>query len=764
MMIRKLSILFVVGALIHTFVYDKGFADGPVASGSATNSASSPATSSPAASGPAGIEDLTVERIYGKRSLLSDLPSGIHWVGNSKGVSYLEKLGDDDESQKAFIIRSVPKGERRVVCVPDTVAIPEDLRKSDDAKFKIGSYSWDKKGERIVFTFGGDLFTMEGKSGQIARRTQTEGKERNPVFSPDRKKVAYTRDNDLYVMSLDTDDEIRLTETGCDSVLNGILDWVYMEELYTRGNKRSFYWSPDSERLAFLQMRESPVPQFPIVDWMEINPELEMQRYPKPGEANPIVRVGIVSAGGGDVVWADTDTRDDSYIARLNWLGGSRGVAIEKLNRAQDELTLLFVDARNGGISVVFEETDKTWVNLNYLKHYYEKHRQFLWGSERSGHQHLYLYNMDGSLIRPITSGNWEVTSLDGVNESKRRLYFTANKSNVMERQLYEVSEKGGEVRQITSEEGHHSVTMSPDNKYFIDKFTSEKRPTVVSVHDIKGNKLFEIADRMTPELAAMERPVPEFIKFKSGAGIDYYCAITKPANFNRLQKYPVIVYVYGGPHAQLVRRGWSGSSLWHSMMAAKGYIIFTLDNRGSYGRGKQWEDPILENLGRVELEDQLAGVEYLRSLPYVDADRIGIWGWSYGGFMTLTALFKAPDVFKAGTAVAPVTDWRLYDSIYTERYMKSPADNEEGYETASPINFVDDFQGKLLVMHGDADDNVHAQNSFQLLEKLIDAGKSVDFMVYPQKTHGIRGEEARVFLFTKMTEFFDRHLLDIAD
>jgi dipeptidyl-peptidase-4 len=703
--------------------------------------------------------NLTVERIFGKPSLLSRLPAGIHWVGDGKGVSYIEKRSEGDSTRSVFLIREVPSGRERVVCIPDTAVVPEDLGRSGGAGFEIGTYSWDDEGKRIVFVFGGDLFTLDAKKARIRRRTHTDGVEKNPLFSPDGRKIAYTRDNDLYVLRLDGDEEVRLTTSGCDTVLNGVLDWVYMEELFTRGATRSFYWSPDGARLTFLQMREGPVPEFPIVDWTERTPEPEMQRYPKAGDPNPVVRVGIVEADGGDVVWADTDTYDDSYIARLYWLGDSRGVAIEKLNRAQDTLTLMFADAASGAISTAFEESDPAWINVNYLKHYYENKRQFLWGSERSGHQHLYLYHMDGTLDRSLTWGEWEVTSLDGVDEDNGRVYFTANKSNLLDRQLFEVSDRGGEIQQITEEDGTHRVTMSPDYKYFIDRFSSEERPTVVSVYSVKGKKLFEIADRMTPDLAEMERPRPELFTIKSTSGIEYYCSIFKPRDFNPAEKYPVIVYVYGGPHAQVVRRSWSSSGLWHSMMAEKGYIVFSLDNRGSYGRGKKWEDTLLRNLGRVELEDQLVGVEYLKSLPYVDAQRIGVWGWSYGGFMTLTALFKAPDVFKAGVAVAPVTDYRLYDSIYTERYMKLPKDNEDGYRETAPINFVGDFQGALLLMHGDADNNVHAQNSIQLVNALIEEGKDFDFMIYPRKAHGISGPASRVFLFDKMTQFFDDRL-----
>jgi dipeptidyl-peptidase-4 len=732
---RNLLLFITLGALVYTFAYA---AAGPR---------------------PRADDNLTVERIFGKPSLLAPLPEGIQWVGDSKGVSYIEKQGEGDDAQHVFLIREVPSGTERVVCIPDTVAIPDDLRESDDDTFEVGSYTWGDPGDRIVFTYGGDLFTLERQSGRIRRWTSTDGTERNPVFSPSGKEMAYTRDHDLFVMRLDGGGELRLTTTGSDTVLNGILDWVYMEELFTRGNRRSFYWSPDGSRLAFMEIREGPVPRFPIVDWLETHPDPEMQRYPKAGDPNPIVRVGMVRADGGDVVWADTDTSDDSYIARLYWLGDSRGVAIEKLNRAQDTLTVMFADAATGDISVVFEESDPAWVNVNYLKHYYETERRFVWGSERTGHQHLYLYNMDGTLARELTWGDWEVTSLDGVDEKGGRVYFTANKSNLLERHLFAVSDRGGEIEQLTRGEGMHRVTMSPDNRYFIDRFSSERRPTAVSVFSVEGKQLFEIGDRMTPELEAMDRALPEFITIESESGIEYTCSIIKPVPFDPAGKYPVIVYVYGGPHAQVVSRRWSTSGLWHSMMAAKGYVVFSLDNRGSYGRGKKWEDHIIKNLGHYELQDQVAGVDYLRTLPYVDAERIGVWGWSYGGYMTLMALFKAPEVFKAGVAVAPVTDWHLYDSIYTERYMKLPQDNEDGYTSASPINFVDAFQGELLLMHGDADDNVHVQNSIQLVKKLIDAGKDFDFMVYPQKAHGISGPQSRVFLFNKMTNFFDEHL-----
>jgi dipeptidyl-peptidase-4 len=689
-------------------------------------------------------EEITVERMFGEPSLYESLPSQVRWLGDGRGVSYLKDIGEGDEKQRGFFIREVPSGDERIVCIADTVAVPDDLSKGDDDKFRIGSYSWDEAGRKVLFRFRGDVFSMEAENGTVIRHTGTDEAEQDPTFSPDGKKVAYSRDNDLYILDIESGEELRLTATGCDTVLNGVLDWVYMEELFTRGNVKAFWWSPDSKRIAFLEFREHPVPEFPLVDWIPVHATHELQRYPKAGDPGPIVRVGIANASEGDIVWSDTDTSDDSYIARVYWLGDSRSVAVEKLNRAQDELTLLFADARSGRTELAVQETSDTWINITYLRHYYENERRFIWGSERDGHSHLYLYNFDGSLIRQLTMGEWEVTELEGVDESKGTVYFTANEKSVLERHLYAIDDKGKKLRRITSEEGTHGVIMSPDNKHFIDRFHTHERPVRVAV--------------MGDDFRALERPIQEFLTIEHD-GREFQCMIFKPLDFDPRKKYPVIVYTYGGPGAQVVRKGWSRNHLWHGMMAQRGFIVFSLDNRGAAGYGKAWEDPLLKSMGTVELEDQVAGVEYLKTLPYVDGDNIGIWGWSYGGYMTLMALFKHGDVFKAGTAVAPVSDWHLYDSIYTERYMKRPQDNEEGYEAGSPLNHVDDFDGKLLLMHGDADDNVHFQNTVKTVQKLIKAGKDFDLMFYPQKYHGIGGAAERKFLYNKMTRFFERHL-----
>jgi len=702
-------------------------------------------------------EELTLERLLGKPPLLQPLPMGVKWVG-SRGVSCVTRIPGEGGMKSALVFREVPSGKEHVVVVTDTVTVPADLKSGDGPSFFFGGLDWNRDGDRAVFTFAGDVFLVERSHGRIERVTDTDGEEKNPSFSPDGRMLVYTRGNDLYTMDLAVRNELRHTTTGSDSLLNGTLDWVYMEELFTRGDVRAHWWSPDGTQIAFLEINESPVPVYPIVDQIPTRASYTLQHYPRPGDPNPVVRVGVVPVRGGDVVWTEVDTRDDSYITRVYWTGDSRTVAIEKMNRAQDHLTLFFADPATGQAGVVMEEGSATWVNANYEKHYYQKKRQFLWGSERDGHNHLYLFNLDGTLIRQVTRGDWEVIELDGVDEKKGRIFFTANEGSVLEQHLYQISENGKGMKRLTSEEGTHRIGMSPDSKYFVDVFSSHVRPIRISVCAANGKRLFDVGDQLSPELKALTYPVPEFFTIEHEQRV-YQCRLWKPLDLDPSKKHPVLVYVYGGPHSQVVQKAWSRHDLWHAYMASQGYLVFSIDNRGSYGRGKAWEEPLLKRMGEIELADQVAGVEYLKTLPYVDPDRIGVWGWSYGGYMALMSMFNAADVFRAGVAVAPVTDWRLYDSIYTERYMKLPADNASGYDASAPLTHADKLKGSLLVMQGDADDNVHMQNTVALTRKLIDAGKDFDLMIYPQKDHGIAGSADRIHLYRKMTEFFDRNL-----
>lgn len=714
----------------------------------------------PQAPGPPNPKMLTIERIYADPPLTGTAPAGIRWLPNSKGVSFVIEEVSSDDTVSVFIIASVPSGKRRTVCRIDDVPVPDDLQKKDDDVFSIGAYDWNSDASKIVFTFKGDIFTLDSKSGEATRHTTTEGDEVNVEFSPDGKWISFNRENDMWMINAATGDEIQLTTTGSDSLLNGILDWVYMEELFTRGNVRAHWWSPDASAIAYLQIDESPVKEFPLVNFIPAYNKTKMQRYPKAGSPNPIVRVGVYDVEKGESRWMDIDTKDDSYIARLYWLGDSKHLAIEKTNRNQNDLKVFFADAATGELREVIHETRSTWINITYMRHYYESKNRFIWNSERDGFSHLYLYDNDGSMKQQLTSGEWMVTSLDAVDERRGQVYFTGMKTSNLERHIYQVGEKGRQIRQLSKGAGTHRATFSPDTRYYIDTFSDIDTPRRITVHKSEGSEVFTIDAGRHDELAAYHLPTPEFFRFTLKGGLEFQCSMIKPPDFDGSRKYPVLVYTYGGPHVQVVRNRWGGTRyLWHAYMATRGYIIFSMDNRGSFGRGTEWEDPIHKRMGHVELDDQIAGVAWLKSLAYVDPARIGIWGWSYGGYMTCMALFKSPGVYRCGAAVSPVSDWRFYDTVYTERYMKHPEANKDGYDASSPIKFVDGLQAPFLLMHGTADDNVHVANSIALARELIRAGKDFDFMLYPRKLHGITGQSSRVHLFRRLTRFFDENL-----
>jgi len=714
---------------------------------------------------PLGEKRLTIEAIYASPPLTGSAPTALRWMPDSRRVSYLFDEGEGESKQTHFMAARVRDGKRETLCILDTIPVPEDLRTSDDTKFTFRSYAWAEERQLAVFRFKGEIFTFDAATGAVVRRTQSDIAEANVTFSPDGKSIAFTRDHDIWAMDLEYGHEVQLTTTGNDSILNGVLDWVYMEELFTRGNVQAYWWSPDSRTIAYLQFDESPVETFPIVDFSGVYNTVEMQRYPKAGSPNPLVRIAVYHLETGETVWLDVDTSDDSYIARVYWLGDSRHVALEKLNRSQDELRLLFADASTGHVRELFKETRDTWIEVNYMKHYYETREKFVWASNRDGNTHLYVFKNDGTMEKQLTTGMWEVSALNDIDEKRGHVYFTALEKSFLERHLYRVGDNGEGFRQLSTRDGTHGVTFSPDHKYYIDQFSNASTPPVISIHDAFGKLLFTLHDSSEADITEYELPAKEFFTIVSRDGLEFQCSMVKPPHFDPGEKYPVIIYVYGGPHAQVVRNRWDGTRyLWHSMMAQNGYIIFSLDNRGSYGKGAEWEDPVHKSLGNLELADQITGVEHLKSLPYVDSARIGIWGWSYGGYMTCLAMFKEPGVFAAGAAVAALADWRYYDTIYTERYMARPEDNEEGYEDGSPINFADGLEAPLLLIHGSADDNVHMQNTMQMIEALIDNGKDFELMLYPGKTHGIDGNTARKHLFKRLTRFFERHLGPLSD
>jgi dipeptidyl-peptidase-4 len=547
--------------------------------------------------------------------------------------------------------------------------------------------------------------------------------------------------------------ERAVTQGGTEALRKGELDWVYPEELDC---KTAYWWAPDSTAIAYLEMDERKVTQYPLVEFASPSGETEMERYPVAGGTNPTVRVLVASLGGGEPRAMDIGAEADIYIPRVNWLRDSKRIAIQRLNRTQTQLDLLVADVASGKSRGILSEKDPYWINLSDDLYFLRDGKGFLWSSERTGYRHLYLFDLEGKQLAQITKGDWEVTGLDAVDETKGAVYFTATEKSPLERHLYRVGLDGGGFGRITKEDGTHTATVAPNSEAFVDTYSSAAAPARQDFYRIDGTRITVINENKVAELADYHLSPMEFLTVKSRDGVFLNATMIKPPDFNAQKKYPVLVYTYGGPHAQVIRNAWGGTNfLWHELMAQKGYIIFSLDNRGSWGRGHAFETPLHFRMGKQELEDQRDGVAWLKSLPYVDGNRIGVWGWSYGGHMTLHAMFEAGDDFKVGFAGGPVTDWHYYDSIYTERYLGLPQQNEKGYEDSSPVKYASQLKGKLLIAHGTGDDNVHYANTLSVINDLIEAGKYVEVLAFPGRGHGVSDPPARRVLMQRVTQFF---------
>jgi dipeptidyl-peptidase-4 len=712
-----------------------------------------------AAAAAVSYKPLTVERIYSQPSLSGQLTRGIAWSPDSKQLSFFKSEGAGKEAKTELWVMDVASGQRRLLLSAEKLetVLPADTERTTQAtglgRHAPAEYQWAPGGGALLFQGPTSLAWFDLKTQ--ASRTLVSGKERvsDPKISPDGRYVSFVRNHNLWLVSVADGKERAFTEGGTEEVRKGELDWVYPEELEIT---TAYWWAPDSSAIAYLAMDERKVAQYPMVDFSSPVGEAEEERYPPAGGANPIVRVFVASVGGGEARAMDTGENTDIYVARVNWLTDSKHLAIQRLNRQQTVLDLLIADVANGQTRTALNETDQYWINISNDLHFLKDGRRFLWSSERSGYRHLYLYDLDGKQLAQLTKGEWEVSAVDAVDEPKGLVYFTGTAKSPLERHLYRVSFDGSAVSRITIHNGTHGVNMAPDATAFVDTYSDATTPPRQDVARADGSLLRVINENKVAELTDYHLSAPQFLSVKSHDSVPLNAMMIKPADFDASKKYPVLVFTYGGPHAQVVLNAWGGNTaLWHQLMAQKGYIIFALDNRGSAGRGHVFEEPIHYNLGAVELSDQRDGVAYLKSLPYVDGERIGIWGWSYGGHMTLHAMFEAGGEFKAGFAGGPVTDWHFYDSIYTERYLGLLPQNEKGYRASSPIDRVEGLKGKLLIAHGTGDDNVHFANTLSLINELIDLGKYVEVMPFPGRGHGVSDPPARKVLMNRVTQFF---------
>jgi dipeptidyl-peptidase 4 len=723
-----------------------------------------------AAARPGGSKDLTVERIYTAPSLNGYLTEGVEWAPDSKRISYFGR----DRSGVELWTTDAATGHSNILVKADVLesAMPPEkmgaIQSTGLGRVQAANYLWSPSGNSLLLIGGSSLVLLDLNT--MTPKTLVSGAFDidDPKFSPDGKWVSFVRESNLWLVNLTTDDVKPLTTGGSEEILKGQLDWVYPEELE---NSTAYWWSPDSSKVAYYQMDERPVTRYPIMDMSSPLGAIEYERYPQAGEANPEVHVGVISVDGGKTQWMDTGKDPDVYLARVQWLPDSRRVAIERLNRAQNELDLLLCDAATGASTKLLTETDKYWINIADDLYFFSDGKRFLWSSERTGFRHYYLYDLAGRELDQLTSGDWQISGNGGfgpgasshpaVDEARGFIYFLSNKDDVRDAQLYRLSLADKSITQITHGAGIHDPLIAPDASAFVDTYSNAMTPPRQDLYRMDGSRAAVINEDRVPELADYALSPVEFLNVTANDGTKLYAKMIKPPNFDPARKYPVLVDVYGGPQDQEVRDDWgSDDFLWFEMMAEKGYIVFTLDNRGSYGRGHSFETPVYHHFGKIELEDQLTGVKYLKSLPYVDGSRIGIWGWSYGGTMVLTALFKAPDVFKAGVAVAPVTDWRLYDTIYTERYMGRPQDNPDGYRDSSPVHQAGQLRAKLMIAHGTGDDNVHFANTTELINELILVGTYPDdLMILPGRGHGMTDWRARVQLYQRITDFLIKNL-----
>lgn len=614
---------------------------------------------------------------------------------------------------------------------------------------------WSGDSSALLVAEGGDLFWVEAGNSKWKQLTKTEATEEDPKLSPDSKKVAYRIENDLYFLDLGTGKQTRLTADGSETLLNAKLDWVYPEELDIN---TAYWWSPDSARIAYLQFDTSKVMIYPQADLIKTPAVLEPERYPQAGTPNSEVRLGVVDLELAKTRWMDLGETRDFLLARVSWMNQSE-ISVQRMTRTQDKLEFLAANWETRAVRRVFGESDPYWINVHSLTRSNGAAKQMVWASEKTGSRQLYLMGFDGKEVGQITKGDFEVTDVTGVDWEKKLVYYTSTEVSPLERHFYVVGFDGKGKKKLSEGAGTHTVNMSPTAEFYVHSHSAIRLPSEQVLRKASGEKVAVLRARDTKTLDELDVLPMEFHTFQTADGATLHARLIKPKGFDPAKKYPAIVMVYGGPHAQTVRNMWTGVATWDQVLAHKGFVIWQADNRGSGGRGHNWESKLYRNFGAIEVADQKAGIAHLVKMGFVDAARVGMYGWSYGGYMTLNTMLEEPKLIAAGISGAPVTNWLLYDTIYTERYMGLPQENEAAYKKASPVHKAKNLEGKLMLVHNFGDDNVLFQNMLQMTDALQRAGKHFELQIYPQKTHGVVGP-VKNHLNEAMTSFFERNLL----
>ena len=691
--------------------------------------------------------------VYGLRSM----KDGLHYTtledGGTKVVKYAYKTGKSVET--VF-----------------------DLKEMEDVSIeRLSNYTFSDDESRLLLTtnpqaiyrhsFTAEYYIYNFVTKEF-KELSTKGRQQLATFSPDGTRVAFVRENNIFIKSLLFGTEHQVTKDGkFNEIINGAPDWVYEEEF---AFSKAFEWSPDSKKLAYMKFDEKEVPTFgftmfkgqkPSLDQYAVYPDEYSYKYPKAGETNSVVSVYAYDLKAKQSIRMDVGEETDQYIPRIRWTHGGNDLGIFRMNRLQNKLEVLFANPHTGDTRVAFTEKNERYIGEDFLDAFTflpdDKH--IVVKSERDGYAHLYLFNKFGGKVKQITSGEFDVTEFYGYDASKKLFYYQAAAKTPMQREVYAVSWDGKKKVTIAGEEGTNSAVFSEGYKYYINYFSNLKTPTRVTLHDSKTRLVRTLEDNqeLRDKMAEYTLPTKEFFQFTTSEGVSLNGYTIKPANFDASKTYPVLMTQYSGPNSQQVLNNFGIS--WYDYLAQEGYVVACVDPRGTGARGEEFRKCTYMQLGKLESDDQIEAAKYLGSLAYVDANNIAIWGWSYGGFMSSTCLGKAPEVFKAAISVAPVTNWRFYDSVYTERYMRTPQDNPEGYDENAPMRYAPNITGKLLLVHGTADDNVHYQNAAELAEVMIQSGVQFEMMSYTNRNHGIFGGNTRKHLYTMFTNFLNKNL-----
>jgi dipeptidyl-peptidase-4 len=717
---------------------------------------------------PTMAEKLTIERIFDGGSLAGPAPRGLQISPDGSRVTFLRARPDDQFQLDLWEYQLKDNSTRLLVDSKKLEPNGEQLSDAEKARRErertaglhgIVSYQWSPDGKQLLFPVGGKLYVYALATPDAAPKLLDTGDNViDPRISPKGRYVSFLREQNLWVIDLGSGEARQLTHDGGGTVHNGEAEFVAQEEM---DRSSGYWWAPDDSAIAFERFDEAKVPVTKRTELYADHTEVVDQRYPAAGQPNVAVKLGLVSPNGGQSRWIDLGKDPDIYLTRVNWLPDARHLAYQRMPRSQQRLDLRLVDTKTLAQRTLLSETSDTWINLNNDLTFLKDSKAFLWGSERSGYHHLYLYGLDGKLRHAVSEGEWQIDGVLAVNEHSGTVYVSSNKDAVPERQVYALKLDGSDAKmpvRISQGAGTHMAEFAPDASFYLDNFSSVDTPPQVSVHKPDGAQVAWIEpnklDEKHPFWPYRDSLIkPEFGTLKAADGQTLYYRVYKPAGFDPSRKYPVFDMYYGGPSAQLVTNAWG--DYFNQYMANQGFVVFTLDNRGMARRGHAFETPIYQQLGAAEVDDQLVGIQWLKSQPWVDGRRIGVFGWSYGGYMTTMMLSKASDQLAGGVAVAPVTNWRLYDTFYTERYLGRPQDNDAGYTRSSPLAWLDGLTAKLYLVHGMADDNVLFLNSTELMAELQKRGTQFQFMAYPGAKHGLNLPGQRSHVYHLIENFF---------